>query len=209
MAILKNGPNGGLSGKFGSVIGYRLNGQDIIKGWPKKRTKKPSQREQANRDKFAQMQAWLKPLLGFLQIGFKGYAPTFQGFVAAKSYNSKHAFVKREDGTTYIDPALALVSFGSITLPQTITMERIDNEIVVTWSKEGHFQPIDLAMVMAYIPETGKVKYDLAAAKRHMGTASVPIPNNSAGHEAHIYIAFVAYDHNAQSNSYYLGAITA
>ena len=27
------------------------------------------------------------------------------------------------------------------------------------------------------------------------------------GHEVHVYIAFVAYDHSAQSNSYYLGSL--
>ena len=209
MGILKNGPNGGFSGKAGSFVGYKLNGQDIIRGIPKKRTKKPSKREQANRDKFAQMQAWLKPLLGFLQVGFKGYADTFQGFVAAKSYNSKHAFVQREDGSPYIDPALALVSFGSMTLTQTIDMERNGNEIIITWSKEGHYQGIDQAMVMAYVPGTDILEYDMAAAKRHTGKASIPMPYESEGHEVHVYIAFVAYDHSAQTNSYYLGAITA
>lgn len=211
MAILRNGPNGGLSGKFGSVIGYRLNGQDIIKGLPKKRKKKrnPSKREQANRDKFAQMQAWLKPLLGFLQIGFKSYAPTFQGFVAAKSYNSKHAFMQKDDGSSYIDPALALVSFGSVVLPQTMNMELKDNEIVFTWSTEGHYEGIDLAMVMAYVPETGSVRYDLAAAKRYTGIAALLMPNEFIGQEVHVYLAFVAYDHSAQSNSHYLGVIKA
>lgn len=209
MGILKNGPNGGYSGKAGSFIGYKLNGQDIIRGIPRKRKKKPGKLEQANRDKFAQMQAWLKPLLDFLRVGFKGYAPTFQGFVAAKSYNSKHAFVQKEDGSWHIDPALALVSFGTIALPKTMSMERQDDKIVITWSTEGHYQGIDQAMVLAYIPEAQKEEYDLAAAKRHTGTASLPMPHGSEGHEVHVYIAFVAYDHSAQSNSYYLGTIMA
>jgi len=209
MGILKNGPNGGYSGKAGSFIGYKLNGQDIIRGIPRKRKKKPGKLEQANRDKFAQMQAWLKPLLDFLRVGFKGYAPTFQGFVAAKSYNSKHAFKQNEDGTYFVDPALALVSFGALTLPQTMSMERKDDKIVITWSTNGHFNSIDVAMVLAYIPETDEVEYDMAAAKRYTGTAVLAMPRQSEGHEVHVYIAFVAYDHSAQSNSYYLGAITA
>ncbi len=209
MGILKNGPNGGFSGKAGSFIGYKLNGQDIIRGIPRKRKKKPGKLEQANRDKFAQMQAWLKPLLDFLRVGFKGYAPTFQGFVAAKSYNSKHAFRQNEDGTSYIDPALALVSFGAITLPQTMSMERKGDEIVIKWSADGNYDAIDVAMVLAYIPETGEVEYDMVAAKRHAGTALLPMPYKSEGHEVHVYIAFVAYDHSVKSNSYYLGAITA
>jgi len=32
MAILKNGANGGFSGKVGSIVGYELSGQDVIRG---------------------------------------------------------------------------------------------------------------------------------------------------------------------------------
>ncbi len=207
MAIIRNGPNGGLTGKFGSVIGYKLNGQDIIKGLPKKRKKKPSAKEQANRNKFALMQAWLKPLVHVLRIGFKNYAPTFQGFVAAKSYNSKHALKQREDGSSYIDPALALVSFGNITLPKTMGMERVGEHIVVTWSTDGHYSGIDQATVLAYSPENGQTEYNMAAGKRTTGTASIGIPHSLTSREVHVYIAFVAYDHSAQSNSFYLGSI--
>lgn len=206
MAIAKNGPNGSLSGKFGSVIAYTLNGQDIIKGLPKKRTKKPSAKEQANRDKFAQMQAWLAPILAFLQIGFKGYAPTFQGFVAAKSYNSKQAFVQKEDGTWFIDPVLALVSFGTLPLPKTISMEHKDDEISFTWSTEGSHE-LSHAMLLAHMPDTRKMECNLAAAKRSEGKASLSISELEKGYEAHLYIAFVNYNHSAQSNSYYLGTI--
>ncbi len=208
MALLKNGANGGFSGKVGSIVGYELNGQNVIRGLPKKRTKKPGETEQLNRNKFALTQHWLQPLLVYLRIGFKNYAPTYQGFVAAKSYNSKNALKKNEDGSSAVDPALALLSFGTLTLPQSMSMERHSDEIVVTWSSEGNYQGIDLAMLIAYIPETGKATIDTAAAKRHTGTASLPIPPNPDGHAIHVYIAFVAFDHSAQSNSHYLGAIT-
>lgn len=206
MAIIRNGPNGGLTGKFGSVIGYKLNGQDIIKGLPKKRTSGPTKGEQANRKKFALLQAWLAPLVDVLRVGFKGYAPTFQGFVAAKSYNSKHALKQREDGSPYIDPALALVSFGTITLPKIMSMERQGDNIIITWSTENN-RILDHAMIVAYVPETNQVEMEMAAAKRSTATASIALPDNSEGYEVHVYIAFVAYDHSAQSNSYYLGSL--
>lgn len=209
MAIIRNGPNGGLTGKFGSVIGYKLNGQDVIKGLAKVRTKKPGAKELANRAKFALLQAWQRPLLGVLRVGFRNYAPTFQGFVAAKSYNSKHALKTREDGTSYIDPSLALVSFGSLTVPKTMHMERQGDSILFTWSTDGHYEMIDQAMVLAYCSETGQAAYDIAAGKRYMGTASIELPDDSAGCEFHVYIAFVAYDHSSQSNSHYLGSVIA
>jgi hypothetical protein len=207
MAILRNGPNGGLTGKFGSVIGYKLNGQDIIKGLPKKRTSGPTVREQANREKFALLQAWLQPITDVLRIGFKGHAPTFQGFVAAKSYNSKHALKQKEDGTPYVDPALAVVSYGTISLPKTMTMERQGNEIIATWENGSHYDPIDQAILLAYDPENSEAEYDLAAAKRSTGRAVLALPDHFESLKVHVYLAFVAYDHSAQSNSYYLGSL--
>ena len=207
MAVLKNGANGGFSGKVGAMVGYTLNGQEIIRGLPKKRSKKPSKSEQLNRNRFALTQHWLQHLLAFVRIGFKNYAPTYQGFVAAKSYNSKYALKQHEDGSAYVDPALVLLSYGSLVLPKNMQMEQLADKIEVTWSLEGHYQGIDLVMLMAYVPETKQTSYDLAAAKRYEGKATLEMPYKSNGHAVHVYIAFVAFDHTLQSNSYYLGAI--
>lgn len=51
MAILQNGPNGPIVGKFGSVSAYLLNGQNIIRGGKRKRTSPPSAAELLNREK--------------------------------------------------------------------------------------------------------------------------------------------------------------
>lgn len=207
MAVLKGGANGGFSGKVGAMIGYTLNGQEVIRGLPKKRSKKISSLEQSNRNAFALTQHWLQPLLPFVRIGFKNYAPTFQGFVAAKSYNSKYALKQQEDGSTFVDPALALLSYGSLVLPQTMQMEQQGSEIAVTWSLEGDYQGIDLVMLMAYVPQTKHTSYDMAAAKRHQGQATLAMPYNPQGYAVHVYIAFVAFDHAQQSMSHYLGKI--
>src|SRR4051812_43357022 len=108
MGIFKNGILSAFSGKMGTVVGYELNGQAIGRSLPRPRTKKASPKELANRKKFGDVQLWLKPLTVFLRIGFKNYDPKFQGFVAAKSYNSKNA-VTGEYPDFVIDPALALV----------------------------------------------------------------------------------------------------
>jgi hypothetical protein len=208
MAILKKGPNGGFSGKIGKIVGYEVHGQDIIRGCPGKRTTKPSAKEQANRDKFALLQRWLQPLTDFLRIGFKSYAPTFQGFVAAKSYNSKHALKQNDEGAWFIDPALAMVSFGTLPLPQTMSMERVGNEIVISWSKEDSHRGLDQVMVLAYMPESGIADMDFTLAKRDDGSARFPMPFESDGLNVHVYISFVKYDHSAQSNSQYLGTIS-
>jgi hypothetical protein len=114
MAIAKNGINGNFSGKAAKVVGYELYGQQIIRSIPRERSTKPTEKELINREKFKTSQLWLQPLIDFVRIGFQNYKPTFQGFVAAKSYNSKHA-LKSDNGINfYIDPSLALVSYGNM-----------------------------------------------------------------------------------------------
>lgn len=207
MAVIKNGVNGTFSGKVGSIVGYEMNGRGIIRGLPKRRTKKPGEKELANRFKFALLQAWLRPILHFVRIGFKQYAPTFQGFVAAKSYNSKHALKQHEEGTWFVDPASVLVSYGHLPLPQNIRMARQENELVITWYNENSDHSADHVMLLAYTPDIPLAFGGTAVASRSDGRTVFTIPENYAGREMHLYIAFIAYDQSAQSNSHYLGAV--
>ena len=111
MAIIKDGIHGAFSGKVGKVIGYVRRGQAIMRTQGE-RTSPPTAKELLNREKFAASQKWLSPLTDFLRIGFKDYQPTYEGFVAAKSYNHKNALQCNENNEFFINPALALVSFG-------------------------------------------------------------------------------------------------
>ena len=208
MGLAKNGNFGGISGKVGNAISYELNGQQVVRTVGERPKKKPTQKEKVNRDRFAKLQAWLQPLLPFLRVGFKNYAPTFQGFVAAKSYNAGRVFSQQTNGESIIDPSLAFVSHGSLTRPQNMALLHEGNNIVVTWGQSGHYDGHDVVMVVAYIPNTGLVLGDTSIAKRYMGRAVVPIEYAKAGDEIHVYLAFVAYDQTAQSNSQYLGMIT-
>ena len=76
-----------------------------MKGRHKARTKNVSESELQNRYKFKVAQAWLKPLVYVVRLGFKNYSAKSQGFVSAKSYLYKHA-LKEEGNTVIIDPSL-------------------------------------------------------------------------------------------------------
>jgi len=207
MAILSNNSIGGFSGKTGGMVGYQLNGRTIIRSIGS-RSKKVSEKELNNRAKFALTQQWLRPLLPFLRIGFKNYAPTFQGFVAAKSYVSKHALKQKEDGSYFIDPALVMISHGHLPLPDHLKMESNGSNVVVTWDDLPYTSIAQDVMMVAYDPLSRSIWGDTTLSKRHLKNAELTIPKRSREHEYHVYIAFIAYDHSAQSNSYYLGSVT-
>ncbi|HQS07076.1 MAG TPA: DUF6266 family protein, partial [Daejeonella sp.] len=72
MAILSGGPNSGFSGKAGSVVGYYRMGKWVIRGLPRLSTKnkKGSALQNVHRNRFIQVQQFLKPISGFIRIGF-------------------------------------------------------------------------------------------------------------------------------------------
>ena len=113
MGKIKSGLLGGFSGKVGPVVGYNAMGQDLMRAKPKPRTSPAVGKELANRNKFKTAHLWLKPLLSFLRIGFQDYAPTYAGFVAAKSYLLNNSF-RGKMPNQVLDPALVLVSHGGL-----------------------------------------------------------------------------------------------
>lgn len=116
MARLKHGLLGPLSGTIGPVITAHWKGQPYLRSRPRKRSKKRRVGEKRNQDKFAQAHYWLKPLLDFVRVGFRGYAEKMEGFNAAKSFCLKNAFTG-EAGKQKIDPSLVQVSY--LDLPAT------------------------------------------------------------------------------------------
>ena len=206
MAIIKNGILGGFRGKAGTVVGYHLNGQDIMRGLANERSKPFTEKELANQQAFGDLQLWLKPLKVFLRVGFQDYAPTFQGFVAAKSYNSKNALV-RDDAGAHIDPALALVSFGDQEPALTASaVSETENSITFNW-EGGKCESDDRAMFLVYDIAGGKADYDTGAVKRRMKAGVFKLNEDFSGKAVHVYLAFVAEDRKRRSNSQYLGIV--
>lgn len=207
MATIKDGIHGAFSGKVGKIVGYVRKGQAIIRTQGE-RTTPPTQKELLNREKFAISQKWLSPLIDFLRIGFKDYQTTYEGFLAAKSYNQKNAMNCDENNKFFIDPALALVSFGNQELPLTANAQTNKNqEIIFNWSTEGVYQYNDQAMVVAYDIENAKMIYNPGIARRQTGTAILKLAITDIKKTFHVYLAFISDNRTSKSNSMYLGSL--
>ena len=209
MGQLISGINGHIRGKIGTVIGSSWKGIPYVKGPYKKRTAKVGIEEAGNRNKFALVHYWLKPVLKFVRVGFKGYTPTVEGFNAAKSYLLLHAF-EGVQPDIQINPALVKLSFGDLPLSNDIMVEKTAaGQLTFTWDtaavQDGHAK--DQVMLLAYDVEHRKAYYTTLGQFRSVGTDSLntdPTP----GKTWHIYFAFSAADRSRQSDSVYLGAIT-
>jgi Family of unknown function (DUF6266) len=208
MARLSNGILGPLIGKIGTVVGSSRNGRPYLKGAYKKRTKKVSAAELANRQKFAMAQAWLRPVLSFVREGFKNYSETARGFIAAKSYLLHHGFEGLAPNL-WINPAKALLSYGTLPLAEEMKVESIAPDLLrFSWMAKcvAEASPLDQVMLMAYDMVNGRTFYSLTGQFRKVGEDFLRI-DHQQGASYHCYAAFIAADRKTVSYSTYLGEV--
>lgn len=208
--IKKVGSLGLITGKVGDVVCSSWKGKPYVKSAPGKRKPATTEKEMANRNKWAMAQAWLKPVTEFVREGFRGYSPTVEGFIAAKSYLLKNAF-EGVAPDSHINPALVKVSFGELPLPQNMTAMAISNkDIQFTWDTGNistEKNKYDQAMLLAYDIEHGRGQKKLIGELRKTGADTLRL-HAPANNTYHLYIAFVAADRMSQSDSVYLGTVS-
>lgn len=210
MAIVTGGINGPFKGKVGSIIGYQLNGQNVIKGLPKKsaKNKRGSVAQKACRSKFIKIQQFLKPILPFIQIGFNMEARSRQlsAHNAAKSYSLLNAFTV--DGE--LDYSKVLVTYGDLPSPLDVNVDKDDVGLHFTWtdnSTRRTDQSNDQVMLLAYDLEKGDTHFMFSGARRKAGHETLEISKGSKGKELHLWIAFISDDRQLISMSTYAGSV--
>ena len=207
MGRLVAGIHGPIVGKVGTVIGSSRRGVPYVKGPYSKRTKVVSEKEMANRKKFALAQEWLKPLLDFVRVGFKGYSVRSEGFVSAKSVLLNNAF-EGDGENRHINPALVQVSFGTLPLPATISAGQITADgLQFTWDpnvpESAHAK--DQVMMLAYDIKNKNGIINTTGQFRSTGADILPITKKKEKNTYHIYASFISADRDRQSVSVYLG----
>ncbi|GAB1463934.1 hypothetical protein MASR2M52_20200 [Pedobacter sp.] len=113
MAIIENGINGGLTGTVGTVTGYYLHGKYVIRS-KRKTSKKNKIGSATQRSRFTimLMQQFLKPIVGFVRIGFdmESKKRMMTAHNVAKSYN----ILNSQNANGAIDYAKVCLTYGNI-----------------------------------------------------------------------------------------------
>ncbi len=212
MAILKNGPNGGFSGRVGSVVGYQWRGKDVIRGLPRFTSKKRSPAQLANQLKMKLTQQFLKSCITFIRDGFKHEAEqrVMSAFNVAMSYNKKQA-ITGEYPNLVFDYSKALVSMGRVPAMKDGTAVWTDAGLKLEWSndtgKDGASRNDNL-WVLLFFPEYETCEVCFNGASRDKGEAIVTLRPYYLGKPVHIYTSFVRYNGSDISPSIYIGSLT-
>lgn len=209
MATLKKGILGGIHGKLANLVGYSLNGQEIIR--TKGVSKKPlTEKQLYNKLKMAVVMDFLSGLDSLIE---KGFGPMADGTVKnyhnlAVSFNNPHA-LKGSCPDAEMDLPKFVFSAGNLPQPEEAKVEMVEAGVLFTWSKQGFSWPEnqDQVMLFAYAPETGTKRFKWNGARRLQGWDILEIPSLLRSKRLEVYISFVSDDRKRAANSLYLGGI--
>lgn len=207
MGTLKNGIEGGVSGKVGNVIFSSWNGIPYVRSRPAKYNDAKTGVQVKQRGRFSLTMDFMRTITPFVKIGFGSQTGgRMTAFNAAMSYNMKYA-VQVEKETVMLDYPSVCVSLGSLSNAAKVYAEVTEGKLRVNWDADagGNARPDDIAMMLAYNPEKHESMYDLNAGKRTNTRANLPLPPTWKGDRIETYLAFKTADGTVVSKSIYTG----
>ena len=210
MGTINQGLLGGFSGKVGTVVGGNWNGIDYMRSNESGRSDAKSFAQLNQRAKFSTIIQFLKPLKGFLRIGFKSQAVHMSAFNAATSFNMANA-LKGTFPDYQIDYSKVMVSQGK--LPGALNPSAVSGSIAeIGFSWENNSAKInaradDKAVLVIYNPVKEKAISDFGGSTRIGGSQRINLPANFSGDEVHCYISFQNVGQSVISNSQFVGSL--
>jgi hypothetical protein len=210
MGIILKGILGGFSGTVGTVVGGTWKGINYIKSLPVISNTDPTPRQLEQREKFRTVVSFLRPLLPFIQLGYKSSAVRMSPYNAAMAYNYKHALTGTYPSFS-IDYSFAVLSAGALpNVLNPVVAAAAGSTLNFSWqdnSGSGTAVAADEVLMVVYCPATGEAFFTNAAAQRNDGTASVNAAQFS-GKVVHSWIACLSVDGKTVATSIYTGQVT-
>ncbi|WP_316788836.1 DUF6266 family protein [Pedobacter frigoris] len=204
MGSMNNGPFGPIKGKVGNLVSYTLRGKNVVR-IAGKTSKPPTLAQLINRQKMAVTNAFLKPIIPFINLGFlfaiEGTAKHQHN--EALSYNRLHA-LQGEYPNIEMDYSKALVSKGSLQSAINPAVSLLANGVEFTWEVAQDMEwgiKNDRTMLLAYFPEQQQAIYIFSGAQRKEGRDFLELPANLLDQPMHTYISFMADDKTSVSDS--------
>lgn len=210
MAILKAGVNGPFSGKVGSIVGYELNGQAIIRSLPAVVKRPPSKLTLINRMRMKVVSRFLSHLKAPIAFGYKNIAPkgsrvgTFQ---SAQSYLLNNALDYDAENMPYVNPEKVLVFRGDMVPPLLINVERRDNKLYIEWNTDSCRGYPALVVVLAYVIEKSCILNEGTAISTEGEMVWEHSQFSNDKDQVHVYVGFYDMLHDKFSDSVYGGCV--
>ena len=213
---MKNGPYGPIVGKIGNTVGYIRLGQPVIRMVKHATNKPPTEAQLAARARFKLVSGFISLVNVFTNVGFKPKAKTTIGKTAqnmAVSANLNTAVTGNYPDYA-LDYSKVVLSEGKLPFPKDCSVQFTGTALKFTWDSSkilGFPRSLDQVMMLAYFPETKKVRMLPGGAGRNAGEDVLDLefetvrPRTETYLEA--YMGFISNDREEVSDSLYMGRI--
>lgn len=197
---------------MGNIIGYELNGQQVIRSVPSRTKRKPTALAMINRNRIIAVSQFLAPLKSVIGFGYKHLAPAGSrvgAFQTAQSHLYKEAIEYTADNMPYINPEAVKVFHGDLQPPRYLQAERNDQGIQLTWSTDHLMLPDAVLLVLAYNPDERVALFDKGGAKASAGNYDWKLDEKTLTYisNLHIYAGFYNISLDLLSDSVYAGCV--
>jgi len=203
MGKLSNGILGGVSGKIAKIVGYELNGQNVIRTIGVN-NKPPSKKQLNNRQQMKVIMEFLSPMQTLLKTGFspkaKNSVKNFHNL--AIFYNKPHA-LKGYYPDVEIDYSKFIFSVGSLSPVINPRFFISEKYVEFIWDMAPSN---DQVMLLAYAPGTKIMTFKNSGARRSEGSDKLMLKPKMQGVHLELYISFVSDDRENVTDSLYLGS---
>ncbi|MFU1858932.1 DUF6266 family protein [Sphingobacterium sp. NGMCC 1.201703] len=217
MAIIKNGVNGTVSGKAGSVVFVLTKTGNYVRALPRIKKREPSPEQLLSRTRFKIVRSHISLLNPIIKIGFKAYSYPKRAYDGAMSYNLNEALIQKEDGfeVNWLKFMIAKGSPNPIT-SYTMDFDQENRVLRVTWEYDAYLEKkfdtrfYDSFLVL-YNAACNGVEYPLLTndSKNSLITGKQDIIISKHGKEAtyEVYIFFVESYGGGNTDSLHLGSV--
>ncbi len=217
MAIIKNGVNGTVSGKAGSVVFVLTKTGNYVRSLPRVKKRAPTPEQLLSRTRFKIVRSHISMLNPIINIGYKAYSYPKRAYDVAMSYNLNEALVQEENGFV-VDWQKFMIAKGS---PNPITSYTMDfdqeNQVLrVTWEYDAYLEKkFDTryydSLLILYSAEDDGAEYPLLMndSKDSLisGKQNVMIPKRTKEVTYEVFIFFVESYGGGNTDSMHLGKI--
>lgn len=210
MARLHNGFNGPTSGRVGDLIFSSYRGVSYVKRAPKPSLKKPSEKQQIQREKFGMVMRFLSPLGSILNDSYRKINPKASGLNCATKQILGEA-ITGESPDLKIDFSNVSLIRGSLAKPclEMVYMEE-SNELLMSWhcAMSSNSYLNDELLAFIYCPSSQPTWHEIKTGiLRAEQGGVIKLPGHLAGREIHVWLAYYSEMMESYSESVYMGQL--
>jgi len=211
MAILQNGPNGPIIGKFGSVSAYMLKDQNVVRGPKRKRSSPPSAAELLNRKKQQVAGKFAGHNKRLLEFGYQFLAEKGSrvgAFQLAQRHIFKEAIEIDADNNPFVNPERLLLFSGSLT-PLSNCQVSINNDVIdLSWEADDQYSDSVYKINLVLLDPFNESHLRTSIASVSEGSCSVQFDwLKRKKTDFHVYVGIWDTLDGGFSNSIYCGVI--